>query len=111
MLKLGVSEKYLKYLQVIRGSLVLILVLGLLGNTDVVLEYSISINIKEPSITCKYFKYFSETPSFNIRQLLSILLLKSARRDKVINELQISTKESHSFESLISCTTTQRRDQ
>ena len=58
---------------------------------------SISISIKEPSITCKYFKYFSETPSFNIRQLLSILLLKSARRDRVINELQISTKESHSF--------------
>ena len=58
---------------------------------------SISISIKKPSITCKYFKYFSETPSFNIRQLLSILLLKGARRGRVINELQISTKESYSF--------------
>ena len=44
MLKLGVSEKYLKYLQVILGSLILILilVLGLFGNTDTVLKYIFS---------------------------------------------------------------------
>ena len=54
-------------------------------------------SINEPSITWKYLKYFSETSSFNIRQLLSILLLKSARRDRIINELQTSTKESDSF--------------
>ena len=41
MLKLGVFEKYLKYLQVILGSLILILilVLGLFGNSDTVLKY------------------------------------------------------------------------
>ena len=56
MLKLGVSEKYL---QIILGSsiLILILVLGLFGNTDTVLKYIFSSTCPSLTLTSNYPGY------------------------------------------------------